>query len=471
MIYKQQNLFARELYRIKKPIRLIEAFAGMGAQYKALGLFNDIVPIEHYKIIEWSVKSIEAYNAIHIKDFKDYSNDLKKEELIDKIKGISVDYNNPLTLNQLKKRPLNWLKNVYNNVIATNNLINIMSVKGSDLEIIDKDKFTYIFTYSFPCQDVSISGNRKGLSTSQADGGTRSGLLWEVERILDELKPYNTLPQVLIMENVPGLIEATFKEDFNKWENKLSNLGYSNFIKIINGIDYGIAQNRKRVFMVSILGNEYYEFPRKMEKDKKLGYFLEDNVNKKYFLSTKFLKVMIDPKRGNFGKRFKPSKKEDLEYCPTITTRTRNAPNETYILVPTKNYKNYISWEDEKGRINTQDHRAYKEVSGTIGAMTRGIPKILINNETIKKDIALIASNGDYYCIRSLTPKETNRLMGFQDIDYQSLVNIGQSDTNIYHANGDSIIVTVLIGLFGMMLTTEEDTILRIKNYIKTIKE
>jgi len=91
--------------------------------------------------------------------------------------------------------------------------------------------------------------------------------------------------------------------------------------------------------------------------------------------------------------------------------------------------------------------------------------------KTSGKDIAIIALNGDYYCIRSLTPKETNRLMGFQDIDYHALVDIGQSDTNIYHANGDSIIVPVLIGILGMMIKTEEDTILRIKNYIKTIKE
>ena len=170
---------------IDKPIRLIELFAGIGAQFKALKQLTNNV--ESWKICEWAYNSYCSYNAIHIKDFKDYSIGLSKEELIEKVRGTSTNYNDPLTDKQLKTKSIEWLRNAYNNIVATHNLINIMEVKGEDLEIVDTDKYEYILTYSFPCQDLSLAGLKKGMKTSQADGGTRSGLLWEVERLLKEL--------------------------------------------------------------------------------------------------------------------------------------------------------------------------------------------------------------------------------------------------------------------------------------------
>lgn len=183
--YQQLNLFneGKDYFKITKPIRLIELFAGIGAQAKALEVLG--VPFEHYKICEWAIPSIKAYNSIHIKDFTDYSQGLTKKELIDYLQGnISVNYNDPC---DVSRKPEKWLRDTYNNCIATHNLMNIMKVKGSDLNIVDTDKYCYILTYSFPCQDLSLAGKRQGMEISQADGGTRSGLLWEVERILDEL--------------------------------------------------------------------------------------------------------------------------------------------------------------------------------------------------------------------------------------------------------------------------------------------
>ena len=183
--FQQLNLFneGKDYFHIDKPIRLIELFAGIGAQAKALEILG--VPFEHYKICEWAVPSIRAYNSIHIKDFNDYAKDLTKEELIQYLDGnISTNYNEPCNV---KRQNEQWLRDVYNNCIATHNLMNIMKVHGKDLDIVDTNKYCYVMTYSFPCQDLSLAGTRKGMETSQKDGGTRSGLLWEVERILDEL--------------------------------------------------------------------------------------------------------------------------------------------------------------------------------------------------------------------------------------------------------------------------------------------
>ena len=172
-------------FKLKPPIILLEMFAGIGAQHKALSILGVPIDKSKSKICEWAYNSYCCYNAIHIKDRNDYSLGKTKEELIERIKGTSINYNEPLTMDQLKKKNIEWLRNAYNNCVATNNLINVMSVKGKDLGELPKTQ-TSILTYSFPCQDLSLAGKRQGMATSQADGGTRSGLLWEIERILRE---------------------------------------------------------------------------------------------------------------------------------------------------------------------------------------------------------------------------------------------------------------------------------------------
>lgn len=156
MAYEQLGLFDDFLteYKITKPVRLISFFSGIEAQYKALNFLSQYlnVPVESYKTCEWAYNSIVACNAIHNRDFTDYAEGKSKEEIIERIKGISVDYNKPLTMEQLSKKPINWLRKAYNACVANHNLINIMEVKGGDLEIKDMDLYEYILTYSFPCQ-------------------------------------------------------------------------------------------------------------------------------------------------------------------------------------------------------------------------------------------------------------------------------------------------------------------------------
>ena len=124
--------------------------------------------------------------------------------------------------------------------------------------------------------------------------GTRSGLLWQVERLLDELN--GNLPQVLLMENVPQVIGKGNIEHFNDWRSKLEKLGYSNYVQVLNAKEVGfpepIPQNRNRCFMVSILGNYYYNFPVKTKLNKRLKDLLEDEVDEKYYLSDSMIKYI-----------------------------------------------------------------------------------------------------------------------------------------------------------------------------------
>ena len=165
------------------------------------------------------------------------------------------------------------------------------------------------------CQDLSLAGLGKGMSR---DGGTRSGMLWEVERILDECNEINSLPQVLLMENVPQVIGCNAINDFQEWRSKLESLGYSNYVEILNSKDYGIPQNRERCFMVSILGDYNYNFPKKIPLEKKLKDLLEDNVDEKYYLSDKQLFQI-----SNWNSYQNPLDNVlgTESVCPTITTR------------------------------------------------------------------------------------------------------------------------------------------------------
>lgn len=264
--------------KITKPIRLIECFAGYGSQALALKYLG--VDFEHWKIAEWAVKSIQAYKDMHLPDDNtDYSAEYSKEWLIDYLfaKGISADYNNPMTREQIARMGEDKIRRVYNNIIATHNLVSVTNVKGADLQITDTDEYTYILTYSFPCQDLSQAGLSKGM---QKGSGTRSGLIWEIERILDEC---NELPQILLMENVPQVIGEKNRDAFRDWLMKLESRGYKSWYTIMNSRDYGIPQNRDRLFMVSALGDFYYNFPEKKRRENNIKEFLEKTVPSSYY--------------------------------------------------------------------------------------------------------------------------------------------------------------------------------------------
>lgn len=159
--------------------------------------------------------------------------------------------------------------------------------KGADRNAGDISKIDWkdqpdfdLFTYSFPCTDISNAGLQKGLSEGS---GTRSGLLWECRKAIEA-----KMPKYLLMENVKALLSKKFKPEFIKWRDYLSELGYESYTKVINATECGVPQNRERVFMVSILGeHKPFRFPDPFPLEKRLKDVLEDEVDRKYFLSDK----------------------------------------------------------------------------------------------------------------------------------------------------------------------------------------
>lgn len=222
---------------ITAPIRLIELFAGYGSQ--ALALKYAGIPYEHHFVCEFDKYAMQSYNEIHGTDFE---------------------------------------------------VSDIRDIHASDLNITETDKYKYLLTYSFPCTDLSLAGKQAGM---QRDSGTRSSLLWEVERLLNECED---LPQYLLMENVPQVVGKDNLKLFGEWTTFLAKKGYESQYKILNAKDFGVPQNRDRCFMVSILKSEHkvFTFPKGKPLDKRLKDVLEDKVDKKYYINSEKAQNLID---------------------------------------------------------------------------------------------------------------------------------------------------------------------------------
>lgn len=334
-------------YKITKPIRLITFFSGYDSQALALKYLG--VKFELYKTCEWAVKSIQALKDLHFgEDKTDYSKELSVPEVKEYLyqKGISQNYNDPMTKQQIDRLNEKQVRNIYNNIKASHNLVNIQQVKGDDLCITDTDKFTYLLTYSFPCQDLSLAGKGKGMS----DTSTRSGMLWEVERILKECK---NKPNILLMENVPQVHSVDNNEDFHKWQVSLEEMGYKNYWQDLIATDYGIPQTRNRCFMISILGDYNYTFPKPIPLKLKLKDMLEDNVDEKYYLSDKMIQyIYSDINSGKYNrKQARESCDRSIEkgIACTITTTAGQRPTDNFIKIKNATEKGYLEATEGDG--------------------------------------------------------------------------------------------------------------------------
>ena len=411
---EQISLFdGTQPFKIDKPIRLIELFAGIGAQAKALE--NLGVDFEHYRICEFDKYAVKSYNAIHGTNFE--TSDITK-------------------------------------------------ITADDLSVVDTDKYCYVMTYSFPCQDLSPAGNGKGMSKGS---GTRSGLLWEVERLLTETK---NLPQVLLMENVPQVIGQKNMPDFAKWIAFLDGLGYKSKYALLNAKDYGIPQNRERCFMVSIFGDYFYEFPAKMPLKLRLKDMLEERVDERYYLSEEAVNGVLNSVVENEPKLIQVAQLTDKKYNEMTgrvysgdglwdTIRTMQGgclePKIVDAMYNNREPRVYSTFaphrRSERQGLDVIEPLALDEQNrcirkdGTCGCIVTDGSSPKHNNRVIEPIIDCVP-----YRIRKLIPKETWRLMGFTDADVDKAVAVGISNAQLYKQAGNSIVVQVLEAIFKQML-------------------
>lgn len=487
---KQLDLFAfsSDNYKITKPIRIISFFSGIG--FQEMGIKKVFPNAANYKTCEWAIPSIIGYDAVWNgeQDKSLYSED--KKSLVDKLfnLGVSLDYNKPAERKQLERLDINKLNKISVAIDRCHNLVNIMSVKGSDLEIVDKDKYEYLMTYSFPCQDLSLAGLGKGMSESQAEGGTRSGLIWEIIRILNECG--DNKPQLLLCENVPQLHSKDNLDDFYKLQLELNKMGYLNFWEDLNAKDYGIPQNRVRTFMLSIYdpsGVAIYSFPHSEKLVLRLKDLLEDSVDEKYYLSD------LDIERISSGNAYeKPIdtalSRENREdgVMETLTTHAgKDSAGMKLILVKNANSKGCLEagvgdGVDISSRMQYHRGTVQKDSCQTITTSGEGagIGVVVLGGIGEKKSnggtqyyeqnriydggklatsVTAQSSFHPYYsfgplAIRKLIPLECIRLMGAADEVYYALRDIGGlSDSQIYHIAGDGLVPQVVSAIMEKM--------------------
>lgn len=411
--------------------RVIETFSGIGSQAKALTKIGR--PFEIVNTADWDINAILAYCLIHKGkiDVDKYS-EVSDEKVTEFLKGFSLssDGKKPMNDESFKRIPMNVKRRLYVAIKETNNLVSITDIKGEDIpENID------LFTYSFPCQDLSLCGcwhgNKSGIAR---DAHNRSGMLWEVERILLEMSEKGKeLPRFLLMENVTNILSKPHKEDFEDWKSTLESLGFYNQIYRLNAKNFGIPQNRERAYMISVLCKNdkdiinavknYFE-EHNLEKDeaqrlKQRDLMLKDILCLDYKGVPQYKEEADASKPNNTPSRMKIFKDNDMLYdgkkineivVNTVTTKQDRNPNSGLIT-----YKNYV----------------------------RGKTKW-----------------------RYLTPRECFKLMGFDEADFDKVISDNPmvtksrrlySTEKLIKMAGNSIVVDVLEAIFRQIMDVNTD--------------
>ncbi len=409
-------------------LRLIETFSGIGAQAQALT--NIGVDFETVATVEWELGAIYAYDILHNgkQDLAPYRHHTKASlvECLSKY-NLSGDGKAPLTNKALNAMSTYYLKQILAAINNTNNLVDITSVKASDLP--DGD----ILTYSFPCQDLSVGGNwHHNEGGINRNAQNRSTLLWQIERILKEYKQIDKkLPRYLLMENVSAILSDKHIGNFIEWCTFLEKLGYVNKILTLDARDFGLPQFRVRTYMLSIWVENDAE--RNMVED-----YLRDNDLEA---------------TDNFAVEMQPLKKYlRLDYSDPIYKE------EALMSTP------YYTPSREK-IFNGNPHLAVDDIVSD-GEYARTITTKQDRNPnsgiiTFRKDF--LSKKNKYY--RNLTPRECFLLMGVKEKDFNRLmannnfVNKGKRilpDSKLIKLSGNSIAIPVLEAIFKQVVELEE---------------
>ena len=338
--------------------------------------------------------------------------------------------------------------------VASFNAIHNTTFEPQDITTWNKNLECDLIMHGSPCQDFSLAGKQAG---GDKDSGTRSSLMYETLRIVENIKP-----KYVIWENVKNLVSKKHIHNFEAYLEQMSELGYHNYWKVLNAKNYGIPQNRERVYTVSIRADvdKGFEFPEGQELKLKLKDMLEDNVDEKYYLSDKMIKYISATGTANFNNH---DSKINLDIARPVTTDPNkragttnylsNELPENYDLSKVENFngKNYLRNFGTKGKL--QDGETCDTLTASMGEGGGNVPILKIKNatkqgylEATEGDGVDISSRMQYHrgnvqsqsiqtidCtggeghgvvmpglrIRKLTPKECWRLMGFDDESFE----------------------------------------------------
>ena len=402
-------------------INIVEGFSGIGAQTAALKKAN----IDHQVLntIEWEIGALYAYDILHNgpQDIKMYRHHTK-DSLVEKVSklNISNDGKEVMTYRAVNGMSMKQLKSILYAVERSNNLIDIQTVTAESLpDDID------LFTYSFPCQDLSVSShwwnNEKGINK---DSGGQSSLLWEVERIFYEYKEGNKpFPKVLLMENVSAILSARHIENFTIWTDFLNEIGYYNQVYNLNASHFSVPQNRDRTYMISIFTGGNEELENSLD-----AYFMENNLE---HINN------IHESQQRLGKYLRLDYSIDKYKQEAILSTPQNTPSRR------KMYNDNI-------KLAYDDKVVPGEIARTITTKQDRNP----NSGIIVYENQKLIPGRDY---RNITPREAFLLMGYSEDDFDLLLEnnfeiqknrMMLADSKLLKLAGNSIVVDVLSEIF-----------------------
>jgi len=282
-----------------------------------------------------------------------------------------------------------------------------------------------LLTYSFPCQDLSVAGERKGMAEGS---GTRSSLLWEVGRLLRDAVEREREPEVLLMENVPAILFDKNRPELDRWLAMLREMGYTSSIGVLNAKDYGVPQSRERCFIVSMKGGRKLRFPEPCPDGRVLKDIMEADPDPSLYLSDARIAMYERHayRHRNDGLGWEPRTPEDT--LRVVTTKPDRYGG-TFIVIaghiPLK------GWHEQSCRVYGDEGLA-----PTLCAQTGGgvVPRVEEDGEKLR--------------IRLLSPRECWRLQGFPDEAYDKAAALGHAKTVLYRLAGNSIAVPCLKAIF-----------------------
>lgn len=414
--------------------KIIETFSGIGSQAKAFSKIKQKNPEFNYKVVatvEWEIGASYAYDIIHngpqkLEKYDDYT----KEDLVESLEklNLSSDGKLPLKNGSLRRMSIQKLKAIKHSIDKNNNFVDISSVKASELPDAE------LLTYSFPCQDLSISsywhGNFSGIDK---DAGNRSGLLWQIERLLKEYQSIGKkMPRFLLMENVSAIHGPLHEQNFKMWREELENMGYLSRYYDLDSSDFGVPQSRVRTFMISV----YKQDLQTEQVNAIKSFFRTSDLNR--------------PRTAN------PSLDRFL--------RLNYSDDEQYLREALESTPNFT---ESRQRIYQDSLKlAYgKDLTGAIA-------KTITTKQDRNPNAGIIVHQLDLDNVkapyRNLTPRETFLLMGFEEDDFQRLVdnnlNISKARKFLSHSkllklSGNSIVVNVLEEIFSELLFLNDSVI------------
>lgn len=420
---------------MEKTYNLIELFSGIGSQAKALK--NLGINLNDTYTCEWDIHAFVAYDAIHHSSaLPDDIAAMSKEDVLEALKGYGLSNNGKeaMKFKTLCTYKVDTLRRILTAIKRSRNFIDVSSLTGDKIpENID------ILTYSFPCQDLSNVGAFHGYNKGiDKDSGSRSSLLWQVGRILQEMKDSKkSLPRFLLLENVPALLAERHLSNFKTWIEDLEKLGYVSKYFLLNASSFGLPQNRPRLLMISVFVGE-----DEAKKALVLNHFASINsesIVKDYTQSEHHHKIAIS----------------DL-----LRTNYRDAKlfAEAVECTPNNTVSRQAIWK-ENPKIILED--------GTLN------PKFdVVRTITTKQDRNPNSGNLYFDCgiegratFRYLTPRECFLFMGFTDEDYDRVIENNpdlHKDCKLFPRDklirmaGNSIPVKLLEGIFYQVQKIDE---------------